>query len=311
MAVVRRIYDEFVRQHRSIRSIARHLNQEGIPFVDGRRWTTGNITLVLRRAAYAGRLVWGRTSAFLSGPLRRNPQKDWVIRDNAFEPIIGAELFENAQRRFRTLTLNLSDDTLLQELKTLLETKGRLSTEIIKASGECASLSTYQKRLGGLLNVYRRLGCQKPEISDLLTSRQHGMPIRNDLLAQFTRTFPEELEIARCGPRRTFKAIIRHRKTGLLISLVVARCHPTQRGIPRWKIQHYSLIERKMVTILARLDLTNTTVTSIKVLPPLSGKEIWVREDSPFLNRGVPVYRLTELVSAIETVLADQANLLC
>jgi DNA invertase Pin-like site-specific DNA recombinase len=164
VAVVRRIFREFTEERRSLRLIASRLNDERIPFKNGGTWSVNTVTSLLKQRSYVGTLVWGRTSAFLRGRVKRNPPQEWIICNDAFEPIIERDLFDRAQALFSQFTCNLSDDQMLDRLQAILNQKGKLSSEIIQESRSCPGLTTYYKRIGGLLNAYTRLGYLRPDL---------------------------------------------------------------------------------------------------------------------------------------------------
>jgi DNA invertase Pin-like site-specific DNA recombinase len=87
---VQRIFREYADEKRSLTEIARRLNKEAIPFVQGGQWTTNTITHALERPQYMGTHVWGRTTAFLSGPAKKVPPQHWAVCPNAFRPIVNA-----------------------------------------------------------------------------------------------------------------------------------------------------------------------------------------------------------------------------
>ena len=66
IAVVQRIFREYADEQQSLTNIARNLNNEGIAFVHGGKWTTTTVAHALDRSQYMGTHVWGRTTAYLS-----------------------------------------------------------------------------------------------------------------------------------------------------------------------------------------------------------------------------------------------------
>ena len=81
--------------------------------------------------------VWGRTTAFLSSPVKRLPFQQWVIHPGAFEPIIPLELFLYAQEVFANFTIRLSDEQMLDRLRRVYQQQGKLSSRIIDDSPIC------------------------------------------------------------------------------------------------------------------------------------------------------------------------------
>src|SRR5205823_5160578 len=78
IAIVRRIFHEFANEHRSLSSIAARLNLDEIPFLQNAKWDAGIVIRTLSKSQYVGTQVWGRTTAFLSGPVKRLPREQWA-----------------------------------------------------------------------------------------------------------------------------------------------------------------------------------------------------------------------------------------
>ena len=74
-AVVRRIFDDYVRKDISMRQIAKGLNRDGIRSPTGRAvWSVSTIGRILRNEAYIGRVYYNRTETGAATPTRgQNP----------------------------------------------------------------------------------------------------------------------------------------------------------------------------------------------------------------------------------------------
>ena len=102
-AVVRRIFDDYVRKDISMRQIAMGLNRDGIRSPTGRAvWSVSTIGRILRNEAYIGRVYYNRTETV---PQRRHagktrqvqrPRDQWIAI--AVPAILDETLFEAAQR---------------------------------------------------------------------------------------------------------------------------------------------------------------------------------------------------------------------
>jgi len=97
VAVIQRIFHEFVELGHSEYRIAERLNAEGIASPGGRRWGAGSVLGRLRTEAYIGTILYNRTSVKLKTPRRVNPPEEWVRTPEAFEGIISIEQFLRAQ----------------------------------------------------------------------------------------------------------------------------------------------------------------------------------------------------------------------
>jgi DNA invertase Pin-like site-specific DNA recombinase len=76
--VVRRIFKMFVDRRISMLSIARILNEEGIPSTGGEDWSASRVRTVLSSELMIGYYVFNRTSRRLHRPLSQNPEERWI-----------------------------------------------------------------------------------------------------------------------------------------------------------------------------------------------------------------------------------------
>lgn len=300
VATVERIFREFADEQRTLKAIADALNRDGILFVTGNRWTPCTVTNVLRNPKYLGLQIWGRTTEYLSGPAMPVPSERWAICQKAFQAIIAPELFDRAQARFENFTHNLSDEELLERLKPLLAQHGKLSYKIIDHSRSCPGGSTYYARFGGLLNVYRRLGYNTPEVHAQATLKQKHMLTRSALISSLLQAFPGQLEEVR--PNRRRRALLRYRRTGLLIAVVLAQHF-------RGPVEEYWRIdgprnEKKRTAIVAFLDDDNATVRSLRVFRQLGHARLTIRghRADQWVLSGQALNQLSDLLQVLEMV---------
>jgi site-specific DNA recombinase len=121
VAIIQRIFREYVELGRGFRSIADRLNGDAIPSPrDGNwsanthaKWSLGTIRSIVRNPAYRGDLVWNRRTFAkfnrVSGGVAterpridadrpgENPEHDWIIVPGCHEPIVPPEKFDRAQ----------------------------------------------------------------------------------------------------------------------------------------------------------------------------------------------------------------------
>jgi len=71
-----------------------------------------------------GTHVWGRTTAYLSGR-RKSFSSTLGCLPNAFRPIVNAELFERARKRLVNVSYRLSNEQLLECLKSIAAESGK------------------------------------------------------------------------------------------------------------------------------------------------------------------------------------------
>ena len=158
IAVIREIYRQFTEELKKEVAIARSLNEQGIPSENGRGWTRDVVHQILTNPKYIGHNVFNRVSFKLQRKLVRNPPEMWVVRPDAFVPIVSKEQFARAAE-IRQHRDRLNRDRHLEQLRGLLATHGRLSLSLMKAAG-LEGREVLQKRFGSLAQVYRLLGYQ-------------------------------------------------------------------------------------------------------------------------------------------------------
>jgi DNA invertase Pin-like site-specific DNA recombinase len=295
VAIVERIFREFTDEHRSLRSIARKLNVDGIQYPSGAKWKATTVTRVLQHPAYMGMQVWGRTSMILSSPRIQTPPQQWATCPSAFEPIISRDIFERAQRIFASFTHNLTNEEVLERFRAVLREHGKLSGKIIERSQLCPGLTTTRLRFGTLNNVYDRLGLPLRNCMSSLF-KQQWQTLRNDLIKSVVEAFPNDLEISRRGSR--FRPRLKYRKTGLLISVLIANCSPTKAGKLRW-IVHPPRYERERLIFIAFLNQDNTMIERSLAFHNVPFKRTKVSESSEWLRSGIPLNQASDFLNII------------
>lgn len=150
VATVRRVYHSFTVDHQPEAQIATLLNNEGIPTDMGRPWTRGTIHELLTNEKYIGNNLYNRTSTKLQRPRVMNKPAEWIRRNNAYEPVIDAEVFAKAQQIIDERDHRYTDDELLQHLRDLLAHHGMLSGIIINEAPDMPSTATYANRFQSL-----------------------------------------------------------------------------------------------------------------------------------------------------------------
>lgn len=166
VATVRLIFSLFVQERQHERSIAKILNERGIPNAFGCQWKHNAIHRMLRSEKYVGNNVWNRSSFKLQKARIQNDPKVWIRAEHAFQAIVGQELFDAAQHIFQTrgkTTITgrpreLSSEEMLIRLKNLFLTHGYLSRALIDANRELPSAAAYFDRFGGLKKAFELIG---------------------------------------------------------------------------------------------------------------------------------------------------------
>ena len=161
VAVVRRIYNSFIKKRKMPDTIAEDLNHDQIPSAAGKRWTSGGVVNVLKNELYIGTMVYNKTGQKLQKGCRQNPKEQWVRTEDAFNAIVPKELFHQAQAIFEAKEQDrlkrYSDEDMLSKLKKLYEKYGMVSANQIAANRHMVSAATYSKHFLSLDMAFQNL----------------------------------------------------------------------------------------------------------------------------------------------------------
>jgi DNA invertase Pin-like site-specific DNA recombinase len=144
------MYRAFVEEGKLEQEIADLLDSRNVQTEDGCSWTRGRVHQVLTNPKYVGDNVWNRRSYKLKRLRIRNEPEMWVRSNGAFEPIVERHLFDAAQAIIQNRSRRISEEDMLDRLKTLYQARGHLSGLIIDEAADLPS------RIGGRVEQDQR-----------------------------------------------------------------------------------------------------------------------------------------------------------
>lgn len=158
VAVVRRIFREFVARQRTTAQIARGLAADGVTTRGGRPWTPDHLRKLMGNEIYAGATVLGRERYALNRRVARVDTSGWRRKRGAVKAIVPHSTWATAQA-FMALghSAHVADETLLADLRALHRREGRLSAALI-AGADGHPVGLYRSRFGSLTEAYVRAG---------------------------------------------------------------------------------------------------------------------------------------------------------
>ena len=285
---VRDIFRMFTTEKWTLRALARELNRRGIPYRNNGRWSRFVVGRMLANPNYVGCNVFSRVSERLGTQRVARPRSEWVVARGAYESIIDPSVFVKAQEVFDSFTSRKTDEQVLQSLRVLLASKGRLNTKIIRDAPGMVCLSTLRYRFGGIREAYKLIGYRQGcNVGGLPTT----WALREDLLFRIQEKFPGEVSVVDGGKWRSRLEL----RNGLMVSVLVAP-FSKRRG---WRVEP-SERECRSVTLLARMDKQNRKFHDLHVFPRLhSPKSYYLSLESQRLRTGT---RLTDLSQFCDVV---------
>lgn len=102
--IVRRVYDLYLNEGLGFYSIAKRLNEEGIPSRQRKEWSIRAIKLMLTNPVYKGTLVWNRKDSSKS-KRKDKDESEWVKVEDCLPIIIEKPIWESVQRRMGQTTI--------------------------------------------------------------------------------------------------------------------------------------------------------------------------------------------------------------
>ena len=264
VADVRWMFRAFVEEGRTEREIAAILNTRGVETDFGRPWTRGAVHQILTNEKYIGHNVYHRTSFKLKIKHVRNERSDWVRADGAWPAIVDEALFHRAQGIVLERSRRFTNDEMLEQLKGLLESHGRLSGVLIDEQDGMSSSAAFRHRFGSLVQAYSLIGYAPAVDYSFIEENRRIRRMHPEIVSGIVD------ELHRLGaevePDGGSDMLLVNRE--FLVSLVLCRHTLTQRGSSRWVIRFDSGLHPD-ITIAARLDPGNEGIRDYYLLPSL------------------------------------------
>jgi len=286
---VRQVFDWFVNDGLNEREISARLNDADVLYEPDRRWSRGVVHRLLTNEKYIGNNVWNRRSFKLKRRRVINPPEMWVRKDQAFDPLVPAELFFVARGIIQERCRRFSDDQMLELLKSLFGKHGRVSGILIDETEGMPSSLAYRSRFGSLIRAYQLIGYAPGRDYGYLEINRTLRSMHPDIIEG---SIQELLERGATVERL-------HDNEKLLIngeyslSIVIARCRRTEAGSYRWLIRFDQLL-RPDITIVVRMNAKNSAALDYYVLPRIDLRR-WNLRLAEFNGAQLDTYRFDSL----------------
>jgi DNA invertase Pin-like site-specific DNA recombinase len=155
---VKRVFESYVKDKKTITEIAADLNARQLRTTRGMAWTPNAINIMLTNEIYLGDVVFNRKSYKLQRAHIDNPPEMWIRQKAAITPIISPAMFRKAQKIRASRAEVMTDEEALDRLAALWRRKGNLSTRLIEEAQGVPSPTTYIARFGSLTAAYGQIG---------------------------------------------------------------------------------------------------------------------------------------------------------
>ena len=298
IAVVQEIFRKYVEERKSMRQIVRDLNEQRVPWTGGSRWTPGVVKRILNHPKYIGTLIFNRTEKKLHTRSRPTATGKWITIPNAFEALVDPKLFAAAQERLASFPRQKSNEQLIDDIRRLLRKEGRLSLPLmrqarLRKSLGVASPTTYFKRLGSVSQIFQLAGYE-PSITNKFRARTVAQ--RKRLMQDLLTHLPNDLAMVKGRDkyllfRNSLKVVIR-----------ICRSSRIKNGERRWTLGG---CDGTSLVLAALMNVNNTEVETLFLLPPVPGGRCWFGAGNPVLASGLRITRLLDFAETTNKLLAS------
>lgn len=264
VADVRWMFHVFVNEGLTETEIAGILNCRGVKTDFNREWTRGTVHQVLTNEKYIGNNVYHRTSFKLKRKHVRNEPADWVRADGAWNPIVEPEMFHQAQGIILERSRRVSNDEMLERLRSLLDLHGRLSGILIDEREDLPSSSAFRHRFGSLVRAYSLIGYTPAIDYGFIEDNRSIRRMHPEIVREVIRELVETGATVECAPDSELLRI----NGEFTVSIVLCRHTTTSCGSSRWAIRLDAGL-RPDITIAVRLEAGNQSIRDYYFLPSL------------------------------------------
>lgn len=273
---VRKIFRLVLEGHTS-KEIAKDLNDHHVKGPRGENWCTSTVCDIVTNAKYMGTQTWAKSRGKLGQPRARTPENEWVIRTNAFEPIVDAHTFASAQN---LIAHSKSDEYLLDCLRSVLATQGSLGRREIRTTPDTPCEQTYVKRFGSLRRAFALVGFERHDLSNTYKTVRRVQQLRSEVVRSLLKHFRSELCLQQANPGHR---PVLHFPGAPPILVVVCKSHVLPNGKQRWELSAH--IKWNGPTLLCWCNRTNTGLLSFSFLRRLPPGRLTFREDDLTLQK--------------------------
>jgi DNA invertase Pin-like site-specific DNA recombinase len=265
------IYKAFTEQAMNEGEIAGVLNRRGIITDLGRPWTRETVHQVLTNEKYIGHNVFNRHSFKLKKRHVVNPPDMWVRKNHAFAALVEPEYFYAAQQIILERSRKLSDNDMLDKLKSLQERHGWLSAVVIDEAEDMPTSTAYAYRFGSLTRAYQLIGYASAYDTRFIEINRRLRKVHAETLED---TICKIQALGGTVQRETAHDLLTVNET-LSVSIVICRCYEAMGG-SRWTIRlDASLLPD--ITIAVRMDESNQQPLDYYLLPGLDIEQPRIR----------------------------------
>ncbi|TFW17549.1 recombinase family protein [Duganella callida] len=262
VAVVRQIYSWFVDNHFTDTGIVTLLNQRKVESGTGRPWTPWLVKSILTNEKYAGRVVFNRGSAKLTGLRRLNPVDEWVCKVDLLPPIVSPALFDMAQEERKKRFAPMDRERVLAGLRSIHSKHGKVTVALINATPGLPNPKRIGEAFGTLAEAYALAGVGDSEKLQYARTKRSLQQMRKATLAACGLLIEQTGISYRYSKDRWCLCI----DDKIIVKIVVARSRHDSAGRIRWRVPIYNAPVPDFV-VCVLMDAANAVVLDYYLIP--------------------------------------------
>jgi DNA invertase Pin-like site-specific DNA recombinase len=305
VADVRWMFQVFVKDGLTESEIARLLNCRGVKTDFNRDWTRGTVHQVLTNEKYIGNNVYHRTSFKLKRKHIKNDPADWVRAEGAWAPVVEPEMFHRAQGIILERSRRISNEEMLDRLKSLLSLHGRLSGILIDEREDLPSSAAFRHRFGSLVRAYSLIGYTPTIDYGFIEDNRSIRRKHPEIVGEVVHALEEAGATVECDPDTDLLRI----NDEFTISIVLCRHTATSAGSSRWAIRMDTGLQPD-ITIAVRMEAGNHSIRDYYLLPSLdmTWERLRMREANGVELDGYQYDNLRFLFRMAERILIEEPS---
>lgn len=252
-AIVRRIFDWYIRKGWSMRAIRRRLNHDGI-LCRGKCWSDYLVSSVLSKPQYWGTLAYNRRSSKLRTSRLRNPPQTWISAEHALDPIVSIDEGAQAQR-IREMRNGSDPEAVLTAIREVYQQYGRVSHSLLSAIPGMPGQRRLVRMFGSLSQACVAAGVNVDARQSTKLDARTQIALRDQLYRKVQAAVVSAGGQVAVLPGRADCMLLNRQ---LVLRLSIACCRQAYRR-PRWRI----LVRGKRhadFVLAGLLDLNNAAV---------------------------------------------------
>ena len=165
---------------------------------------------------------------------------------------------------FRSRSRRVSNEEMLERLKSLLSLHGRLSGILIDEREDLPSSAAFRHRFGSLVHAYSLIGYTPAIDYGFIEDNRSIRRMHPEFVASVIQSLAETGATVACEPKTELLRI----NDEFSVSIVLCRHTTTPRGSSRWAIRLDTGLQPD-ITIAVRLEVGNHSIRDYYLLPSL------------------------------------------